>query len=1137
MTISRSCLLSLVPPARSYSRVIIAGLALLALCGRPTPAGAQVLYGSLVGNVSDETGASIPGATVTITHRETAASRETVTDTAGVYRFPTVQSGTYTITITLTGFRTFTRADVPVTLNTATRVDAALQVGELREMVTVSAESPVLQTERAEVRAELKEREFVNLPVSLNRNYQYLFRVLPGFTPPAEAHSVPSNPSRALVFNVNGASRSSNNIRIDGVSTTNIWLPHVAAYVPALESLETVNIVTNSFDAEQGLAGGSVINVQIKSGTNQLHGSAFEYHTNEKLRTQNYFDPPGTSKGTWRYNQYGATVGGPLVRNNLFYFVSYEGTRDRQQLSKTVSVPTEAMRRGDLSASSTPIYDPMTGNANGSARAAFPNNLIPAERIDPIVKRLLALIPLPNVQNADGSIPETNNYFVQAPFVFNRWTIDSKINWNATSKLNLFGRYSVLDFYTDNATVFGPQLQGPAMGTSNPGTGSGNTYNVSAGATYVFSPGVLMDAHVGFVRMNTGVAQSDINERKGLDWLGLPGTNGSQSYEGGTPYFDLDTYAGLGTVDTFMPYYRNDDQYQAVMNVNWLKGQHNVRFGTDIYYQALNHTQPEISGGTSFGARGGFRFRSGPTQILGGPSGNQYNAFGAFLLGLPDLVGRLRLVEPYTTRMREYSLYARDQWEATSKLTLSYGTRWEYFPIPTRADRGLERYDVNTNQMLIGGVGSVPEDLGVKVSKTLFAPRLGATYRINDGMVLRAGFGITNDPYSLARPLRTNHPAVLNLLIQGPNSLAFASRLADGIPPIADADLGNGRISVPSPLTVFTLADEFNRGYIRSWNAAVQKELRWGLVAEAAYVGTRQINQLGFLELNWSPINGGQAGRQLNQRFGRTGQTRLIAPVGDSQYDALQARLERRFANGVQFAVNYTLSKSTGLAGNANSDSALRISIPELYDLNRSVSDFDRPHNLHITNITELPFGPERRWLSDHGILSQIAGGWQVNNVLSFYSGTPFSVTASGTSLNAPENDQRADLVKPDVQIVGGIGRNSAYFDPLAFRPVTDARFGTAPFNLLRGPGVASWDLGVFRQFQLQRELNVQVRMEMFNVTNRPRFQNPGNGNTNVSNLRLNPDGSVRDLNGFAVITATQDGSERQVRFGVRFGW
>src|SRR5207245_9884652 len=203
-------------------------------------------------------------------------------------------------------------------------------------------------------------------------------------------------------------------------------------------------------------------------------------------------------------------------------------------------------------------------------------------------------------------------------------------------------------------------------------------------------------------------------------------------------------------------------------------------------------------------------------------------------------------------------------------MTISYGTRWEYFPIPTRANRGLERYDVNTNQMMIGGVGSVPMDLGVKVSKTMFAPRLGVTYRATPGIVFRAGFGITNDPYSLARPLRTNHPAVLNLLLDAPNSLAFVSPLAAGIPLIPDPNLGNGLISVPSPITVFTLPDEFNRGYIRSWNVAVQKELRGGFMAEAAYVGTRQIDQLGFKELNWSPVGGGQAGRQLNHGFART---------------------------------------------------------------------------------------------------------------------------------------------------------------------------------------------------------------------------------------------------------------------------
>ena len=271
---------SLVSATRTMSRerpqrapFVIWTLLVLALA---SPAVGQVLYGSLVGHVTDSTGAALPGATVTIEQSETKLTRELVTDSAGVYHFTAVPSGTYTISVTMTGFRTISRRNVPVTLNSVARVDAKLELGELAETVMVTAESPLLQTDRAEVRAELKTRELSELPVPIGRNYQQLFKTLPGFTPPADAHSIPSNPSRALVFNVNGASDSSNNTRIDGVSTTNVWLPHVAAYVPALESLETVNVVTNSFDAEQGLAGGSAINVQIKSGTNQMRGSAFE---------------------------------------------------------------------------------------------------------------------------------------------------------------------------------------------------------------------------------------------------------------------------------------------------------------------------------------------------------------------------------------------------------------------------------------------------------------------------------------------------------------------------------------------------------------------------------------------------------------------------------------------------------------------------------------------------------------------------------------------------------------------------------------------------------------------------------------------------------------------------------------------
>jgi hypothetical protein len=1035
---------------------------------------------------------------VTIEQAETKLKRELVTDGAGAYHFTAVPTGTYSITVTMEGFRGFSRPGVQVTLNSVARVDAKLEVGQLTETVSVSGESPVLQTDRAEVRAELTRRELTDLPVPIGRNYQQLFKTLPGFTPPADAHSIPSNPSRALVFNVNGASRSSNNTRIDGVSTTNIWLPHVAAYVPALESLETVNVVTSSFDAEQGLAGGSAINVQIKSGTNQLKGSAFEYYTNETMRERNYFTPAGTPKGDWAYHQYGATLGGPIVRNKLFYFGSYEGTRDKQNATRTISVPTAALRRGDLSGSSTPIYDPLTGNPDGSGRTPFAGNIIPQERIDPIAAKIISLMPMPNLPG------ETNNYFVSAPFEFNRWTLDTKVNWNATSKLNVFGRYSHLDFWTFNQTVYGDILQGAPIAGGNPGTGQGYTANFSAGATYSFTPRLVADAHFGYVRMYTDVAHSDIGQNKGRDMFGIPGLNGPRSFEGGMPVFDFNTFQ-----------------------------EHNVRFGTDIYFQALNHIQPELSGGDNFGARGGFRYGSGPTQVRGGPTGNLYNAWGSFLLGLPDQLGRLYLaVAPYTTRMRSYSFYVRDQWQLANRLTVSYGTRYEYFPIPTRADRGLERYNPATNMMEIGGVGSVPRDLGIGIEKGLFAPRVGLTFRATPTTVFRAGFGITNDPYSLARPMRTNHPVLLNLVVQAPDSYTWAGRTADGVPPIADPDLGNGIIPIPSNVTAFTLPDKFNRGYIRSFNVAVQKELKWGLVGEAAYVGTRQIDQLGFRELNWSPIGGGQAGRQLNKQFKRTAQTLLVTNIGDSKYDALQARLDRRFMNGIQIGVGYTLSKSKGIAGAPDSDNTARIQIPEFYDLNWALSPFDRTHNLQITNLTELPFGTGHRWLNEGGVLAAIVGGWQVNNILSFTSGTPFDVTSSGSSLNAPGSSQRADQVNDDVDIPGGIGRGKSYFDPFAFKPVTEARFGTAAWGALRGPGYANWDLGVFRQVNLARGMNVQVRFEAFNALNTAHFNNPGG---NVSNLQLNPDGTVRNLNGFTEVTGAY--GERQLRVGVRLGW
>ncbi len=330
--------------------------------------------------------------------------------------------------------------------------------------------------------------------------------------------------------------------------------------------------------------------------------------------------------------------------------------------------------------------------------------------------------------------------------------------------------------------------------------------------------------------------------------------------------------------------------------------------------------------------------------------------------------------DTYTTRAWTYSLYARDQWQATRKLTVSYGTRWEYFPMPTRADRGLERYDPVTNKMLICGVGSVLSDCGVEQSKKLFAPRLGLAYRMTDTFVMRAGYGISIDPYSLARPLRTNFPVLVVLNVNAANAFQSAGSLRTGIPTITPPNLASGVIDIPGNVAANTVDDKLSRGYIQSWNLTLQKEIGLGFVAQAGYVATRQIRQLGFLDINGGRPGGGAASQPLNQKFGRTAVTPVITSIGNTQYDSLQMSLERRFQRGLQVQSSYTLSKSIGTCCNDDSDGSVAIPLLDFYQLNRAVSGFDRRHNFQLSAIYELPFGKGNRWLSS-GAAGALVGG------------------------------------------------------------------------------------------------------------------------------------------------------------------
>src|SRR5882724_5389435 len=1126
---------------RGLRRWFVAAALIVTAAIAPERASAQVLYGSIVGNVSDSSNAAVPKATVTAVNKGTNQSREAITNDSGSYSFTDLQGGNYILKVSQQGFKSFEETDITVSANNVSRIDVVLQLGAVNETVTVTGEGAVLQTDTSEVHADLVANELENLPVPLGRNYQQIYRTLPGFSPPVNSHSIPSNPSRALEFHVNGTSDDQNSTRVDGVSTYNILLPHVVSYVPTLESLQEVNIVTNSFDSEQGLAGGAAINLQTKSGTNQIHGSAFEYHTNNHLKAwPDQIDDPQLNTGNKPklvYNQFGGTVGGAIKKDKIFYFVSYEGTFDHRAVQTRVTVPSAAFKRGDFSGAGTPIYDPTTGNPDGTGRTQFPGNIIPADRLDSIAKTLAGMIPDPNLDATK------NNFFTAGAFAYNRNQIDSKFNYNVSQKLGLSGTFGVQHYSTAVPTVFGDALVGdPIGGSSNPGHGHGNTFRYTVMGTYAFSPTVVLDAHYGWARQGTASEQPGLGKNIGSDVLGIPGTNGPRAFESGWPEFQFnqgDDFATLGVPNNFMPYYRQDPQHQYVANLSVMKGKHNLRFGADVYHMALSEAQAEFLG-FAYGAQGGFNFDRGPSlRCEGAASGggcNQVsadsrgNSFATFMLGQPTVASRtLQVPDVYHIGVRLMGLYARDRWNITPKLTLDYGVRWEYFPLPTRPDRGIEFYDAATNKVQLCGFGKVPENCGATVSKKLFAPRLGLAYRPWNTWVIRAGYGLTNDPYEGLEFVRANHPILIALTSRTPNSLFPVSKLSQGVPPVTAPDLGDGNIDIPGSVGFTGYPKKFQRGYIQSWNFTIQKELPLGFAGQVGYVATRSTRQLAPIDLNAGQIPGaGADGKPLFVQWGRDAQTIELRPIGKGHFDSLQAQLQRRFTAGLAFTANYTFGKAINVTD--NSSYQLAVNAQKYLDLNRSVTGFDRTHNFAFTSVWELPFGKGKHWMSSGGVGSAVLGGWQINTILSLISGAPFSIGADDTSLNMPGNTQRADQVGP-VTKLGGIGADHPYYAQSSFASVNEPRFGTSGFNILRGPGIVNMDLGVFREFSITERFKMQFRAEAFNFTNTPHFATPEDGYT-----------CVCDGSDFMTITtvnslAREGIDERQFRFGLRLSF
>jgi hypothetical protein len=1116
----------------------------------PMPAAAQVLYGSIVGTVEDPSGAVVPNAAVVIQNTQTGAVREVAADDQGRFSIANVLPGRYDITVKAGGFRSSTQTGLEVTINTVTRADFKLEVGAVAETVNVQASAVQLQTDKSDVRSEISSTAVTNLPLPNYRNYQSLINLVPGATPADFQNAVVDTPARALTTNINGTARNNNNTLVDGAVNTFIWLPHHTLYVQPVESIETVNVTTGTFDAEQGMAGGAAITVATKSGTNQIHGSGFWFHSNQHLKSEAYFRGATYRKPIEIFNQGGGTIGGPIKKDKLFYFFSFEKTWERNGDFGNYSVPPAEWRQGNFGgpwASYATIYDPSTMvNNDPRTRTPFPGNVIPSNRISPIFQRIQQMAPLPNQKSPTDPLNLSGTYGAGGVLKLDRNNYDIKVNWAKSQNLMIWGKLSRMDSPVTGQYVFG-DLGGPTIGTE--GFGDTNVNIPTVGFTYTFSPSFLMDGVFAYSRFDQTVGIPGQEQNVGLDVWGIPGTNGGRQYADDPRYGGLPLINGLGfdswgVAATWAPCFRNDRSYTYQTNFSKLHGSHEFRWGFEPRRHEMNHWQPEIGH-----PRGTISFSANPTRGFGQVARNAHN-YASALLGLVDSYSKSIQFLEMKTREWQLSWYVRDRWQVSRRLTLTLGLRYEYFPLINRGDRGIERWDPYSNLVYMGGLGNVPRDAGISVSSKLFAPRVGFAYRIGDNLVIRSGYGLTYDPMPFSRPLRGPYPATLvGSWNNGTPGAAFQdtqygwfNTLSQGIPDVPTPDISSGVIPLPINVNFgrSPWGGLINRGYIQSWNFTVQRKLPLDLVGSVGYVGTRTVHQL--LERNINVAGPGTLNNNqlpLARLYGRTTVANMWDGYGPGSYHSLQATLDRSFAKGLFVKMSYTWSKTLNMADDDGTAGLAMWHWEPMIHRNYAPAGYDRRHMFTVGWMYELPFGRGKKF-NMTGPLDYVLGGWRINGVFSAYTGTPFSMTADAASLRCAGTNacpQTVDLIAPVRKIDNGRGPGQPYYDPNSFyeplwgfssqNPVY--RPGTTGRNFLYGPGFWRVDPMISKVFKVRERFETELRFEAVNGTNTPRWNNPSTG---MGNIQRDASGRVTNYLNFMSITGA--GSLRTARLGLR---
>jgi outer membrane receptor protein involved in Fe transport len=1054
----------------------------------PATAATQSLYGSVTGNVADGTGAAVPGASVSIKNEATGLELNTVTDGTGTYTIRNITGGTYTLRATLQGFKEFVQTGIPITAGGIVRINGRLEVGALSESVTVTTEAAVLKTDKADVSVDLKPADVVNLPLNQYRNYQYLMNLVPGASPPVFQNAQTDTPGRALSTNINGTNRNNNVTRIDGAASINVWLPHHAGYIAPVETIENVNISTNSFDAAQGMTGGAATAVQTKSGTNTLKGSAFYFRQQDEFNARRgYFDPSKVDASTAIM---GGTAGGPVRRNKLFYFASWERNSERPGLFSTYTVPTAKMRTGDFSEvlafnPAFRIYDPATGTSDGRNREFFPGAVIPANRMSDIAKKIQAVYPAPNNPGTNNGLQE--NLFLPRQPKADRDNYDGKVNWNRTPQHQIWGKFSMME-----AKVFDLFY----LGLDGAGGGKTNTKIYTAGQTWTLSPTLLFDANAGANIQKQHMEGPDYRTNFGLDVWAIPGLNGAGATGPGS--FDLDRYSGmpniqtglsqLGNSDTWTPVWRDERSYTMSANLTKVSGRHELRTGFDFIRLRLNHWQPEVSN-----PRGALTFGGGITGTPGYTGVGGWNGYAGFLLGEMSSYAKSVQFEELSGRENQYGLYVADRWQATPKLTVNLGLRYEYYPLMARQNRGIELLDFDTFKVNLGGLGGNPTDLGLDVSKTLFAPRLGAAYRLDDRTVFRAGYGKTFDPLPWSRPMRGRFPLTIAYSGAGPNGFIPYGNLTAGIPGAPSPDINSGTIPLPRGVDM-TSPDPNNmdRGSTQSWNVFVERRLPLDIATSVGYVGTRTDGTYIAWNQNYAE-SGGNANRRL---FAQAGTANISSLTGTarSRYHSLQVAVNRPYKNGLLLKGAYTYSR----AMNDVDDDGGTYTWNQASQLSRNyaLASYDRPHMLQMGFVYELPFARQSA-----KPLAALVKGWQLNGIASWLSGMPFQIGGDNGLLQQSGGFQSINVTGDPKGGFGEPGPDEQWYDPASFSQPGNA-WGNSGRNQFRGPSNWNVDMSLFRTIPFGH-YRIEIRAESQNVFNHAQWGNPNTDITNANFMRI----------------------------------